>query len=693
MRNSLWVCAGVVSSFVLVASCGGGDVPAVFVPPAGGAGGAGGAHAGGSTNRGGSGGKGSGGHAGSSAAGEASGGELGAAGSTETGDAGEGGVGGASQTPNSPAPVVAITFPTAATDPNVGPVLVANDSTHLVTVLCVAKESSEVGAFPVDASSVKIALVDANNQITQGSARSTGNAGEFAADFELRNPTVAFAAGKVTFTCAAKDTAAAPSTGTASVSTFVDRGPTVTIGSPGANTKNALSTPLPINFTVAPAPLASGDSQAAVGSVNLKVNGVTVPLPAPDAQGHYSLSVDLNDKTAFPTTPTGTVPIAIEATDARAPNAAANLVTYNVVVDGTPPVIVIATPTENGVVGQQIALTFSITDDLSGVAPTSVYVEVSGTQYSYSTTDTRWQAPVGGSGTYVFTFPSSLIPNANVKSTVMVYASDGAGNASPGVSRDFYLDTSAPFVDLDPLPLRERRSIVSKLVCSDPFDPVGAAAANDQQTVPDAALFRALVWDMSSASQYAGVDAGSVVLYAQPHTATTLLTNKNGGTQCDTAVINDATYPAKVLSLSAIAATGSPSFSTASGAITGVCDVTTQAATTPLCSGTSDLTAVIQQELPSGAAAPAIFGSGSVCSNNQWTLPQNVASADGWICMVAVAADKAGNVGVSAPLRVCLDATSFPGTPPCTDPTTAPPPSCTDGCTPPAHFNPTWIDQ
>ena len=93
---------------------------------------------------------------------------------------------------------------------------------------------------------------------------------------------------------------------------------------------------------------------------------------------------------------------------------------------------------------------------------------------------------------------------------------------------------------------------------------------------------------------------------------------------------------------------------------------------------------------------PAVFGSGDLCNGNQWILPNAVAASDGWICLVAKATDNAGNVGFSRPLRVCLDADlsdAFAGEPPCKNPLTSPPPSCTDGCDPPAQIDLVTADQ
>lgn len=689
--------------FALGAACSSSDKPSVFTGD-GGAAGSGGSHAG-SGNHGGGGSGGKGGSAGSvGEAGEGNGGEA-----NQAGQGGGGNEAGAPDMPATPQPIVAITSPAPVTDPNLAPVLVTNGTDHVVTAVCTAQMSTLSGALPVDPSSVKITFTDSSNHTISGVTHATANAGEYAADFELKNSATPISTGKVSFQCSASDTAPQPSTGTATVSTFLDKGPAITLSSPAADTKNALAAPLQIDFTVAPAPLIAGDAQSAVASVTLTINGIGITLPAPDANGHYSFPLKLNDKNVFAISPTGTVPIAIEATNMRAPKAAVAQLTYNIIVDGTPPAISIATPIENSVVGQQVTLKFTVSDDLTGVPPTSVSVDLNGTKYSYSSTDPQWtpHAPAANGDTYTFTFPSSIIPDPKTQGSAAVHASDGAGNASPGVSREFFFDTSAPIVDLNPAALRERQTIQSTHYCSDPFDPLGATAANDGQVVPDAARFRALVWDTTNSAfgqpqtqlHYAGLSTSSVVLYAQPHTATALLKNSSGGTACDTVNINEEAYPAKLLSLNPITAPGSsPKFSTAFSAIANVCEVTTQAATPPLCSGTSDLTAVVQHLIPNSSPDPAVFGSGSLCGGDQWFLPKTVATADGWVCLVAVATDNAGNRGFSAPIRVCLDAADsngdgFVGSPPCVDPVASPPPSCTDGCTPPAHFNPVWVDQ
>ena len=72
------------------------------------------------------------------------------------------------------------------------------------------------------------------------------------------------------------------------------------------------------------------------------------------------------------------------------------------------------------------------------------------------------------------------------------------------------------------------------------------------------------------------------------------------------------------------------------------------------------------------ALTPSSGTDNAQCVGVQW----NPTIAGGWTCMVAVAEDRAGNLGISKPLRVCYAASC--------DPAQAPP--CTDGCTMPTPY-------
>jgi hypothetical protein len=71
------------------------------------------------------------------------------------------------------------------------------------------------------------------------------------------------------------------------------------------------------------------------------------------------------------------------------------------------------------------------------------------------------------------------------------------------------------------------------------------------------------------------------------------------------------------------------------------------------------------------------------CTGVSWEFGTKV-SQDGWVCFATRAVDNVGNVGISRPLRLCLDDPDRAGTPACAEPGSIPP-SCTDSCTPPAR--------
>jgi hypothetical protein len=110
----------------------------------------------------------------------------------------------------------------------------------------------------------------------------------------------------------------------------------------------------------------------------------------------------------------------------------------------------------------------------------------------------------------------------------------------------------------------------------------------------------------------------------------------------------------------------------------------------PLCSDrASDLRRVIQYGLDKNE--PVVYVSASIaepeCTGASWEIQQFTMMREGWICLAAIATDKAGTLGntaVSRPLRLCFDDTGTPEQPSCMD--LQNPPSCTDGCTLPRNF-------
>jgi hypothetical protein len=92
-----------------------------------------------------------------------------------------------------------------------------------------------------------------------------------------------------------------------------------------------------------------------------------------------------------------------------------------------------------------------------------------------------------------------------------------------------------------------------------------------------------------------------------------------------------------------------------------------------------DLTRVIPQ--PLGGTPTAIYGfapmSSGACAGDTWELITSM--GEGWVCLAARVEDMIGNVGISPPIRVCID--DLVGASQCG----GPPPECAN-CAPPPNF-------
>jgi hypothetical protein len=618
------------------------------------------------------------------------------------GASGEAGSGGGAAG-SSLAPAVKITSPVAVSDPNVGPVVTANP----VQVLCDASAAMTTGAT-IDSQTVKIEAFDAKGvAIGTSATASTQNpldANEYGAKFSM----VGVANGPISFKCSAADKSTPPNIGTTTTSTFFDQGPTITVASPLPNSSYSLKNKVLFKFTVTAAPLTDSDKFAAVdmtaGKVTLTVDNQVISLAAaqdPTDPTTYSINVDLNNAVEFPKTPAGTVPVEITAWDTRGTQAT---MPYTFNIDGTPPVIQIVSPATGQVVGGHVTVEFTVTDSQSGVDQSSVNIALNNLPpVSFDPTpNSGWTVSADGKTfDYGFDSGSSAI-NGAIQVHVEIQAADNATNVSAGATEDLYLDNQPPSVDLDPPNLQEREILSgTNYACSEPFDPLGTSP-NDLSVVPTVGIYRALVWDNTNSAQgetvlhFAGTDQSSVILYAQPDPATPLLIAKhNTNGLCDDLNTDAASKP-PLEDLVPIAPQGSSYFDAAAPTIALTCgDGSDGNAPKGLCAAnSSDLTRVIDHAVV-GATEPVIYAINSVdpaeCTGQNWSLPDS-GLPNGWVCIAVLAKDKVGNLGISPPLRVCLnsnlngkvqpDCAIFGSTASMT------PPSCTDGCTPPGHFIP-----
>jgi hypothetical protein len=590
-----------------------------------------------------------------------------------------GGAGGADDSTNTDplGPTVIITSPEELTDPDQDGVLSGSD----VTATCNAVQSRAVGAGKVNAASVELAILDAKGKVLDKKPGvPTVIANEYSAKFNL----TAVPAGVVSFTCTAADVNMHQ--GMARLATLLDKGPLVTIIGPKANSAHPLSEPLDIEFTVEAAPLSNKDANAEIDVDSVKLSLVGQPIDLADAMdkpGHYRLQVDLADPKLFNPVPSGPVPLVVEASNQRTPDPVTATTAEDVVVDGAGPTIQIVNPGDKAVVGGKVKLSFNVTDTVSGVDQNSVTVSLNMDNHEFDATLDSWSVV---NGLYTFEFDSRQAQGSKVQITVNVGASDKVGNVSTGASELLFLDNYPPYIDLDPLNIRTE----TDGKCSRSFDPVGNAAKNDLDSAERAGIFRAIVWDETNHidevpyKHPANTNPESVRLYLQSDNSTPLLVDKDDDGICDDVAQVDSMDS---ISLSPVPRDGVPwnlkDDDTAPATASIGC--TTEVGTAPgrLClNKDSDMWQVIQDDY---TGQPVVYArsptpSGAECTGVSWEFGTFV-DADGWVCFATRAVDNVGNVGVSRPIRICVDDPDRDGTPPCATQSLAPP-SCTDGCTP-----------
>jgi hypothetical protein len=603
--------------------------------------------------------------------------EGGEGGIGEGGNAGAGG-----EAPGEP-PTVTILSPDAVTDPLDGKVLVADS----VDVVCKAEPGLTLDASPVDPTSVKIAVLDTNGGVvSEKAAGLTANADEYSATL----PLTAVSTGKISLRCNAESTTHA--LGTDQRDSLADRGPKITLTAPLPDKKVALKAPVKVSFTAIPQPLTeAGDTQAEVNvaTVSLKINSVVIATtPVNGSPGSYEAMVDLNGP-LFNPKPNGATAIAISASNKRDPQPAVATLGSTVFVDGAGPVISVTAPISPSIVGGIVPVIFNVTDAGSGVSSDTVVVSVDDVKHQFNDDPANWQLD---GNTYTYRFDSRDFPNT-VQLPIKVTASDTVNNASSSAAIPIYLDNVGPLVDLDPSPVRTRSDTGD---CSASFDPLGSDAINDlQQDGTGLEFVRALVWDRTNQEigsnvplHFAGVKASSVqVFFRNPADPAELLINSKdpGSGTCNE--IGASPNQAESINLTALQPAGFPWYSgeKVTSPVTGCVAYPTAGPPPNLCGGVSSLWQVVRHRAYD-LNEPAVYAfsptAGSECTGQAWGF-KSLVDADGFVCFAARAVDAIGNVGVSPPLRLCVDKNPGDASQPTCATSSVTPPSCTDGCVPP----------
>ncbi|HYQ14764.1 MAG TPA: Ig-like domain-containing protein, partial [Polyangiaceae bacterium] len=353
------------------------------------------------------------------------------------------------------------------------------------------------------------------------------------------------------------------------------------------------------------------------------------------------------------------------------------------------PVVAFSSPVDGDVVGGTVRLSFSVTDAISGVDPSSVVVSLNDQQNTYDATSDRWSR---SGNNFTFEFDSRQVKNSKVQITVNVGAKDMVGNISPVSAELLYLDNYPPSVDLDPSNVRSV-TVSTPVRCSGSFDPVGDDAKNDLGTASIAATFRALIWDNTNTTpeipqpHFSATNPASVRLYVSDGAKPLLIDKDHDGT-CDDVVEVASTDS---IDLDPVTASNTPWYRNDPGASPAPvgCALDDVDAKKPdgLCTDKkSPMWQVIQDNYNK---IPVIYArgvtSGQECTGVAWEFATKL-TKNGWVCFAARATDFVGNVGVSRPLRVCVDNPDFGASPPCAVSSELPP-SCTDSCTAPPRVS------
>jgi hypothetical protein len=587
------------------------------------------------------------------------------------------------------APVITFIAPKAVTEPSSEDVV----TTTSLAVRCNVVPSEEPGAAAVDKSAVKIDLErrDSAGVVTTSGAVSAITDSEFEATFDLSS----LPNGAVTFRCTGKDLGG--HSGSTTLTTLVDLGPTITLKKPLDKGIYALKTPMAIEFEVKPAPLGDDDDKAKVVDVALSVAGLDIKVTeSTTTPGLYQANIDFSNKMDFPVAPTA-AQLQYSATNARTPNAPTRIVRADVTIDGAGPSIVVNRPAYASIQRGVVELVITVKDP-SDIMPGTLIATINTVPYS------TW---TGVAPEFKQTFDTNMLDPTHelTQLTINITAIDKVGNKTdPPVAHLFRLDNVPPVVSLNPPTIVESRVVPpsNNVYCSQPFDPLGPDAANDLQNVLASQLFRVLVEDRTNRSPgatylyHSGVKTSSVEMYTQGLPDVPLLIDTDGDTYCDAINksddmnIRDADRvspeedPVK-LALTAVNPTGTSWFAKPSTPDTDnnpSCPndpAGTDSPPTKFCPNTDMLRVIpgrTEDKPPAVYAHTPSNSQTGACNGSDWNIKGNTRGRDGWICVAARASDNIGNVGVSEPLRLCFDDGVAPP-PDCS----GPPPSCAKNCT------------
>jgi hypothetical protein len=343
--------------------------------------------------------------------------------------------------------------------------------------------------------------------------------------------------------------------------------------------------------------------------------------------------------------------------------------------DTVGPVITIESPKGGSFVSGIIEVRASIKDK-SAIKSTSVVAVFANDPSKYSLTLIEVSP---GANTYNALFDTNKLDENIVLPSLSVRADDVVGNHGE-TAEVLVIDHVRPQIELDPAPMRVFKKTMSTVTCGAILDPVGTEAANDGQKVPQVITLRARIEDRGNQApglqtEYiSGVDDSSVNLFARPTDGMPLVVDTDGDGLCDevnplltpTTAITSSNQ-ALAVKMANIPAGGKVDYSnSAEGTPTppwstlGCTEYGVIGATKPdkLCKFVNtSITFIIAPAF--GGSAGAIWGIPPVASNDFECVGYQLDSLntlpEGPLCATVRVQDKAGNVNVAPPLRLCVD--------------------------------------
>lgn len=366
------------------------------------------------------------------------------------------------------------------------------------------------------------------------------------------------------------------------------------------------------------------------------------------------------------------------------------------IVDNTGPVIQVTSHTEGQIIGS-ITQIFATIQDEAGVLASSVFAVIGNNDIQYSI---PLQADLN-SNVYQGAFDTTVLPSTFVWPALQVFATDLLGNES-SVAFQLALDNQPPLASLDPPETMRmaKKNSARELECSLAFDPVGWNSANDGEQVAQVFWLRARVEDRGNAaygaqwSPLALVNQSMVELYILDDTSQALIVDRNGDGICNDInpdllpTITLSGDPRETLKLNMVALKPAGTADYRPDMLTPTppspCAAWGVATEPPdfLCPVVEDDLHVLiwytyNKDEPSIYGLPPFNASSPLyCSGIQFDARANNIS-EGWACIAVKAVDTVGNIGVSAPLRVCIDYNPYDGMTPPDCLNLSNPPNCT----------------